>query len=166
MHPLMQPWRFLLGTWEGTGRGLWPSTSPLRYRERLAFTEDGRPFICYQQATSAEDGRPLHTESGYLRLLPGGSAELVVTQPTGIVEIHHGTRQGSHVQFRSELVAHTPTALNVTGVARSVQVDGDQYRYKVWIAMNGEPLAPHLEGLLERQLASSAPAATVEPGPG
>ncbi|MHB1518640.1 MAG: heme-binding beta-barrel domain-containing protein [Acidimicrobiales bacterium] len=168
LHPLLLPVAFLLGSWEGEGRGLWTDDPVFRYRERVEFTHCGGPFITYHQWTSTLDGsRPLHTESGYLRAGSDHRIELVVTQPTGIVEIHTGRLTGQLVELHSTVVARTPTALNVTGVSRTVEVDGGVLTYRLHLSMNHEASAPHLEARLERaiQPSGSWPEATVENPP-
>jgi hypothetical protein len=46
---------FLLGRWEGTGRGLWTAETPFRYREEVVIDHAGKPFLRYAQRTRAED---------------------------------------------------------------------------------------------------------------
>lgn len=48
--------------------------------------------------TAGIDGRPLHVETGYLR--PAGRVELVVVQPTGIVEGSLDTGDGIALRLR------------------------------------------------------------------
>jgi hypothetical protein len=145
------PLSFLLGTWEGDGRGLWTGDGPpFEYRERVSLAGGERPFLTYHQSTWAADGKPLHTEAGYLRPVTEGSVEFVVAQPTGIVEVHAGAVREGRVELRSVRVEHAPTALNVTEVTRTMWVVGDELSYEVALAMNDEDLAPHLAGTLHR----------------
>jgi hypothetical protein len=142
---------FLLGAWTGEGRGLWDSDDPFIYSERVFFTSDGRPFVSYTQATWAPDGRPLHSETGYLRPGPEGRIELVLAQPTGIVEVDTGSESQGVIELRSVAVQRTPSALPVREVSRRLLVTGDTLSYELAIAMNDEKLAPHLTGSLTRQ---------------
>ena len=49
-------------------------------------------FWSYVQRTKAvADGRPLHAETGYLRVPQPGRVELVLAHPNGITEIDVGT---------------------------------------------------------------------------
>ena len=151
LHPLVAPVGFLLGAWEGQGRGLWTSDSAFFYLEHSEFTHNGGPFIAYRQRTSTVDGsRPLHGESGYLRPGADHSIEMVVAQPTGIVEALTGSFADGRCDLLSSVVSRAPTAINVTAVARTFQVDGSVLTYRLDLAMNDEALAPHLEARLER----------------
>ena len=150
-HPQLDPVAFLLGVWEGDGRGLWPADPPFRYRERIEVTHQGGPFLAYRQTTTTPDGtRSLHTEAGYLRPGPGGAVELVVAQPTGLVEVHVGTVTGEALRLESITVARTPTALAVTKVVRVIEVAAGVLAYQVDIAMHDERAAPHLAARLQR----------------
>ncbi len=152
-HPDLNSLAFLVGTWRGTGSGRYPTIEPFDYVEEAIFTPGpGKPFIAYLQRTrrAGGEGEPLHSESGYIR--PGGpdGAELVIAQPTGIVEVHTGTIDGNQVQLRSREVRTSPTAVEVSRVERSIRVDGDTMRYQLWMAAVGQPFQVHLEAELTR----------------
>lgn len=151
-HPDLDSLAFLVGTWTGTGSGRYPTIEPFEYVEEAVFTPGpGKPFILYRQRTRrAGDGEPLHSESGYIR--PGGTegAELVIAQPTGIVEVHTGDLCGSRVRFRSRDVRLSPTAVEVSRVERCISVDGDTMLYRLWMAAVGQPFQVHLEAELTR----------------
>jgi hypothetical protein len=150
-HPLLAPLVFLLGVWEGEGRGLWPAEPPFRYRERVEMTHQGGPFVAYRQTTTTPDAsRSLHTEAGFVRAGPGGTVEMVVAQATGLVEVHAGSITGRALRLESTTIGRTPTALTVTKVIRAIQVIDDVLTYRVDIGMHDEPAAPHLEARLRR----------------
>ena len=142
----------LVGTWEGDGQGLWTAAEPFRYHELATISSDGRPFLAYRQrSTALADGAPRHGEAGWFR--PGaedGRAELVLAQPTGIVEVHRGRWEGDTLVLRATLVGRAETALSVTGVERRLHVEGDRLTYLLRIAMNDEELADHLAAELHR----------------
>ncbi|MDQ1370793.1 MAG: hypothetical protein QOF20_3146 [Acidimicrobiaceae bacterium] len=151
LHPDARALEFLLGTWVGEGQGHYPTIATFGYREEARFWHVGKPFLAYSQRTWAlDDGRPLHSETGYWRPKPDGVVELVIAIPTGHVEVDEGTLHGTTLVLSSRLVGATSTAKTVTGVTRQLAVDGDVLRYVVSMAAVGEPLQEHLTAELRR----------------
>lgn len=146
-HPLA----FLLGTWTGSGRGEYPTIDDFEYREELTFSLAGRPFVTYGQRTwHAVDDRPLHAETGYWRCPSPGTIELVLAHPTGVVEVSHGTVEGTSLHVLTTSVACSGSAKQVTALERHIEVDGDVLRYRTAMAAVGYPLTHHLAGELLR----------------
>lgn len=151
LPPVLAPLAFLVGTWEGEGRGLWRADPPYRYRERVTIGCDGRPFLRYEQHTAnLDDGAPRHTEMGYVRCPSPEGVEMLVVQATGIGEIQVGRVVGTRLVLASRSVSLTPTAKPVTAVAREIWLEDDDLCYLVRIAMNAEPLGDHLSARLHR----------------
>lgn len=158
LHPSLGPVAFLLGTWQGDGRGEYPTIFDFAYTEQLTFGHAGRPFLTYAQRSWAPDGSPLHVETGYLRRVPGPLAdggegvavEMVLSQPTGVVEVLTGHVHDGSVELTSTTVALTPTAKSVTGTERRYRLDGALLRTDLEMAAVGEGMTHHLTSELAR----------------
>lgn len=152
VHPDIAPLAFLIGTWRGQGSGVYPTIQPFAYDEEVVIEAMPKPVLRYGQRTrDATTGEPRHAEAGFLRL-PAGVPELVIAQPTGIVECHTGTLTDQRVVLRSTAVGLTPSAAvhRVTAVERIIEVQGDVLRYTLAMAAVGQPLQPHLTAELRR----------------
>ena len=153
MHPDVEPIAFLIGTWRGEGRGVYPTITPFEYGEEIRFgTVPGKPFLTYQQRTWAlDDQRPLHAEAGYWRPKPDGRLEVVLAHPTGVCEIEEGTVGGGVIDLTATSIGLTATAKEVTGLTRRFELAGaDVLHYEVRLAAAGQPLQGHLSAELRR----------------
>ncbi len=146
----LAPLAFLLGVWEGGGRGLWVAEPPLRYRERLTVAWDGRPLLRYREETwSGDPLTPLHTEVGFLRPLGTGEAELLVVQAAGILEVDRGPCSASQLELASSAIDAGPCGLLVTAVRRRYRREGTVLHVLVQIAMDGGVPQDHVRARLE-----------------
>ena len=156
MHPNVEPFAFLLGTWSGEGVGEYPTISTFGYAETITFSHVGKPFMAYSQRTNAlDDSRGLHVEVGYWRFPSPQKVELVVAHPTGIVEVEAGdfvrARNGGVIRLETTTIGLTATAKSVTALHRTFEIDGDVMRYTVAMGAVGLPLQHHLAATLTRQ---------------
>src|ERR1700712_5016778 len=148
LHPNLEELAPLLGTWAGRGAGEYPTIQPFEYLEEVVFTHVGKPFLVYGQKTkSLADGRPLHAETGFLRVPQPGHVELVLAHPNGITEIEVGGYSVQDNIIELELVTTdvglTPTAKEVTALGRSLRLDGEELSYSLRMGAVGPPLPPH-----------------------
>jgi hypothetical protein len=150
LHPLLRQVDFLLGRWEGTSLGLWVPGERLEFRDVIEFRHVGKPHLSYDQQTWRAGGVPSHGERGYLIAIGPGTVDWTLAQPAGVVEILTGEVADQRVTLRSGSIVLTPSAKPVTDVHRVYEVAGDTLTYELQIAMNGEPLAPHIAGTLSR----------------
>lgn len=156
LHPDLAALAPLLGTWAGQGSGKYPTIPPFDYLEEVVFAHVGKPFLAYGQKTKAvADGKPLHAETGYLRVPQPGHVELVLAHPSGISEIEVGTYSVTgdliEMQMSTTTVGLTPSAKEVTALGRSFRIDGDELSYTVQMGAVGQPLQDHLAAVLHRQ---------------
>lgn len=146
----------LLGVWSGRGAGEYPTIEPFGYTEQIWFDHIGKPFLVYRQKTTADDGRPLHAETGYLRVPSPGRAEWVLAHPNGITEIEEGTLAitGSVIELEltATSVGRTASAKDVTALGRSIRVDGDELVYSLRMAAVGQPMQHHLGATLYKSV--------------
>ncbi len=155
LHAACEALAPLVGTWRGPGEGHYPTIAEFSYLEELTFSHVGKPFLAMTQRTrDPRSDAPLHAEVGYLRPQPHASIELVLTQPTGVVEIHAGSVSEVDgavvVDLRTERVEGTRTAKPITEVRRRLEVRGDALISEMWMAAMGQPLTHHLRADLIR----------------
>src|SRR5579884_2087322 len=155
LHPDLRALTPLLGEWSGRGSGEYPTIEPFDYLEEVVFAHIGKPFLTYVQRTRAvADGRPLHAETGYLRVPQPGQVELVIAHPSGITEIEVGTYSTSgdviDIELASSAIGLTPTAKEVTALGRHFRIKADELRYSVRMGAVGQPLQDHLSAVLHR----------------
>jgi hypothetical protein len=158
LHPSVGGLAPLLGVWAGRGRGVYPTIAPFLYFEEITFGHVGKPFLSYVQKTRAlDDGRPLHAESGYLRIPATDRVELVLAHPTGVTEVAEGDLSVRDATIEMELVATTigrsASAKEVTALGRSIRIDADELTYTVYMGAVGQPLQQHLTATLRRKKA-------------
>lgn len=150
-HERIEPISFLLGTWRGEGRGIYPTIDDFSYREESRFWHDGRPFLFYEQRTwRLESGAPSHSEVGFWRPQSDGSIEIVLAHTNGIVEIQTGTIEGDRVHTRSTDLVSAPTAKTVEGLERTYSVSGNELLYIMHMAFGEHESQQHLEATLHR----------------
>jgi len=167
MNPGIVPIGFLIGHWVGRGHGRYPTIDPFDYDEDVVLWQVGKPFVGYRQRTKlAATGLPSHAEDGFWRVAapadgasadpgPGGTGgpigiEASIAHPTGLAEILVGTLTGQRIEVATSTVACTPTAKEVLGVERVIEVDGDELTYEVRMAAVGQAMQFHLHGEMRR----------------
>lgn len=155
LPPPLVPLAWLIGRWEGAGVVGYPTIESANFGHEIELWHDGRPFLHYRsQAWLLDDAgqqvRRLASEVGFWRPGPDGDLEVLLTHPTGIVEIYVGTVEGPRVTLQTDLVARTQSAKEYTAATRMYGlVDGD-LMWAMDMAAVGQPLQSHLSGQLKR----------------
>jgi len=167
LAPQCRPLAWLLGRWQGRGRGDYPTIEPFQFMHEVTFEQNGKPFLTYHSRSwllNDDDslGRPLASESGFWRPLPGTTPdeaahatgemplEVMLSHPTGFAEIWIGHIEGTKIELHTDVVARTSSAKEYTAGHRMYgQVESDL----LWafdMAAMGEPLQSHLWARLVR----------------
>lgn len=154
LHPNLVAVADLVGTWQGTGRGEYPTIESFQYTEELTFTDVGKPFLHYAQRTWSPAGAPMHVETGYLRLPEDGTIELILAQPTGQTELGQGRLATEDRGFSAELhsgVVNSASARRVDATTRRYHLRGDELTTTFSMAAAGHPMTHHLHSVLSRR---------------
>ncbi len=159
--PPLVPLTWLLGIWVGAGVVGYPTMeADHRFGQEVEFSHDGRPFLSYRSRTWLldDDGnqvRPLATETGFWR--PGGPAEtggieveVLLTHPTGFVEIYLGVADGPRVTLATDVVVRTATAKEYTAASRLYGLVDEDLCWVMDMAAVGHPLTSHVSAQLKR----------------
>jgi hypothetical protein len=159
-HPALRPLLPFLGWWRGRGRGGYPTIEDFDYAQEIRISHDGRPFLAYESRAWLLDGqsrpvRPAGRETGWWRPVvrdgqPSGELEVLLTTPTGIMELHVGRVDGHQVELATDAVMRTATAKEVTAGHRLYGIVDGALLYAQELAAVGHRLAPHLSARLTR----------------
>jgi len=142
-----------VGRWVGDGEGSYPTIEPFGYTQEIELAVvPGKPFLAYRSSNRLRDGRPSHTESGFLRVVGpnGDGVELVVAQGSGLVEAAEGFVADGELLLVSTTVAGTTTAKDVVATERRYSVEDDRLTVEIAMAAVGVPLTHHLRAHLRR----------------
>lgn len=154
LHAALDNIGWLVGSWRGLGVGGYPTIEPFRYEQELTFSHDGRPFLAYDSRAWLidDDGeriKPSGRESGFWRATDGG-LEVVLSHPTGIVEVYVGEVAFTKIDLATDVVARTSTAKDVTAMKRLYGKVEEDLAYAIDMAAVGQPLQSHLSARLQR----------------
>lgn len=150
-NEMLEPVAFLLGTWRGRGEGLYPTIDAFTYEEEAVFGHTGRAFLVYSSKTWRPDTEmPMHSESGFIRVVDDAHVEVIVAHAFGITEISEGSVDGTSLEVSSKVLTSSSTAKWVEGITRSIEVVGDELRYRIGMAFGGHDLQNHLSAALRR----------------
>lgn len=149
---VLGPLAAFAGTWRGSGAGHYATIDSFVYDEEIELSPSGKPFLFYRQKTFAPGGgRRMHTEAGYLRLAGTDHVELVIAQPTGILELQRSPADARVLEFTQHTLGISPDAKQVLGVRRRFELtDPNTLTYDLWMAYADVPMSHHLRATLNR----------------
>lgn len=96
VHPALLNLSWLVGRWQGSGHGCYPTIKPFDYHETITFGHCGKPFLTYRSRTvHAVEKFPMHAEDGFWKVKPG-TDQLAVTiaENIGVAELLEGSISG------------------------------------------------------------------------
>jgi hypothetical protein len=159
-HENLAPLSFLLGRWEGVGKGDYPTIEAFDFIQEVTFAHNGKPFLIYTSRSwrmqpDGTKGLPLGMEMGFWRPQPDNHVEVLLTHPTGITEIYLGEVSGTTIEMATDAVARTASAKPVAagkrlyGLVDSQREGEKDLAYAYDMAAMGQPLQPHLWARLQ-----------------
>ena len=156
LHPNLMGVSWMIGRWEGTGKGNWPGVGAFEYGQQIDFSQNGGPYLHYLSQTFEvdDDGKavePRSMETGFWRPDGKDGLEVVMCHPEGYSEVWYGTVTGAKIELTTDAVVRTSSADEYTAGQRLYgNVEGDL----LWAfdrATATEPLQPYMWARLQRQ---------------
>lgn len=155
LHPDLTALAWMVGRWEGSGRGTYPGTADFEFGQQVDFSHNGGSYLHYLSQTFEMDpdgraSRPLTMETGFWRPKVDGTLEVVMCHPDGYSEVWYGSITGAKIELATDAVVRTSTAADYSAGQRLYgYVEGDL----LWTfdkAAGGHALQNHLWGRLKR----------------
>jgi hypothetical protein len=159
LHEQLASLAWLVGRWQGAGVVGYPTIESRRFGQEIVCSHDGRAFLEWRSQTWLldDDGnqvRPLATELGFWRPVPvaedGTNVELLLTHPTGIVEMYAGAAEPAKVEVRTDGVMRSPAAKEYTAGHRMYGYVNSNLMWVMDMAAVGQPLQSHVSAELKR----------------
>ena len=155
LPPALAPLAWLVGQWEGAGVVGYPTIESAHFGQEISVTHDGRPFLEWQSRTWLLDEqgnkvRPLARELGFWRPLENNEVEFLLTHPTGIVEMYHGTTSPAKIEIRTDGVIRSPHAKEYNAASRMYGLVSSNLMWVMDMAAVGQPLQSHVSAELKR----------------
>ena len=155
LHPALLGLLPYLGVWRGRGKGGYPTIDDFDYAQEIRFSHDGRPFLYYESRAWRidPDGQPIAPaarEVGWWRPQPDDSIEVLLSHPTGVMELYLGRIDGTKIEIVTDAVLRTATAKEVASGHRLYGIVDGALMYAYDMGAMGKSLHPHLSARLER----------------
>ncbi|EZA61567.1 hypothetical protein DMN91_003486 [Ooceraea biroi] len=151
LHKTLESLAWLEGTWrmENDGHGKYPTMEDFKYREEINFTSIGQPMFNYTaQSWHPEAKRPMHRETGFLKVIPGtNKVSLILAHNFGLTTIEQGEVIDKTINLNSvsmqRIEGVKPPA--VTQMRREFKLNGNCLEHAFYMATSNTPeLTEHL----------------------
>ena len=153
----LRPMAWLIGRWEGAGVLGYPTIESRHYGQEIRCWHDGRFFLQWEARAwilDSENGarvRPAAVETGFWRPgEDGAEVELLLTHPTGILEMYYGQLEPARITLRTDSVVRSPHAKEYNAATRLYGLVEGDLLYTMDMAAVGQRLQPHLSAKLKR----------------
>lgn len=151
----LAPLAWLVGRWEGAGVVGYPTMESSNFGQELTVSHDGRAFLYWHSRTWLLDDagafvKASAAESGFLRPVPGDEVELLLTHPTGIVEMYYGTASPARMELRTDSVMRSPHTKAYDAATRLYGLVESDLMWVMDMAAMGHPLTSHVSAQLKR----------------
>lgn len=157
LQPALAPLAWLVGRWEGAGVVGYPSMTSMNFGQEVICSHDERAFLRWESRTwllddAGQQIRPSATELGFWRVLASGEIELLLTHPTGIVEMYVGAKDAARpvVELRTDGVLRSPEAKEYNAATRMYGYVEGELMWAMDMAATGHPLQSHASARLKR----------------
>jgi hypothetical protein len=155
LAPELAPLAWLVGRWEGAGVVGYPTIESANFGQEVEVTHDGRPFLSWHSRSwlldeSGQQVKPLATEVGFWRPGDGNEVELLLSHPTGIVELYYGTVDGAKIEMQTDGVLRSPRAKEYNAAKRLYGLVNSNLMWAMDMAAMGQPMQSHLSAELKR----------------
>ncbi|OYN92526.1 nitrobindin family protein [Parenemella sanctibonifatiensis] len=121
LHESLLGLSWLIGRWEGSGKGTWPGEGEFEYGQQVDVAHNGGPYLHYMSQMFAVDEagkatKPLAMESGFWRPAGGNQVELLLSNAEGRIEMWYGDVTGKKIELKTDAVIRS-TSSEVTFTA-------------------------------------------------
>ncbi len=155
LPPALLPIAWMIGRWEGSGKGSYPDTEDFAFGQQIDFAHNGGDYLHYLSQTFEVDDaglavKPLSMETGFWRPQADFGIEVVMAHPSGHAEVWYGKIAGAKIELSTDAVVRTSSAEEYNAGQRLYgNVEGDL----LWTfdkAAGGHPLQSHVWARLRR----------------
>ena len=157
LSPALAPLAWLVGRWEGAGILGYPTIESAQFGQEIVCSHDGRPFLEWQSRTwlldeAGNKTRPLAVELGFWRVLEKGEIELLLTHPSGVLEMYVGHRDPAKpvLELRTDGVLRSPAAKEYNAGSRMYGLVDSELFWAMDMAAVGQGLQSHVSAQLKR----------------
>lgn len=158
IHESLAPVSFLVGKWQTVdmAKGVYPTIEPFQYHEEIEFVSVGQPVLNYYSKTRHSVSlKPMHLESGYLRVKPGTSeVAFMVAHNFGLTSMEEGYAIDNILSLESKDILRMSFGKDpaVAKICRSYTYDenADELNFCLKMETTNTPLQDHLSATYKR----------------